>query len=142
MKQAKNGDTVKVHYTGKLKDGNVFDTSTNHAPLQFTIGDGQIIPGFEQAVIGMNPGESKTTNVSMDEAYGPHRKENLLEVNREHFPAHTEPKVGQQFQIPQQNGRKLIVTVADISESSITLDANHPLAGKDLTFDIELVEIL
>lgn len=142
MKQAKHGDTVKVHYTGKLEDGNVFDTSTNRPPLQFTIGDGQIIPGFEQAVIGMNPGESKTTNVSMDEAYGPHRKENLLEVNREHFPAHVEPKVGQQLQIPQQNGRRSIVTVANVSESSIILDANHPLAGKNLTFQIELIEIL
>ena len=142
MAQAKNGDTVKVHYTGKLEDGTVFDTSINRDPLQFTIGENQVIPGFEQAVVGMNPGESKTTKVPADKAYGPHHKEMVIVVDRNQFPANLEPKVGQQLQIRQADGRAIVVTVTDVSESSVTLDANHPLAGKDLTFDIQLIEIL
>ena len=142
MTQVKKGDTVKVHYTGKLEDGNVFDTSANRDPLQFTIGESSIISGFEQAVIGMNLGESKTTKVPVDKAYGPYHKENLLEVSRDQFPAYVKPEVGQQLQIPKGDGQKTIVTVAEVSESSITLDANHPLAGKELTFDIKLLEIL
>jgi len=141
MAEAKQGDTVKVHYTGKFEDGTVFDSSTDRDPLQFTIGEGQIIPGFEQAVIGMNPGESKTVDVPSEKAYGPHREELVMEVDRAKFPEHIKPEVGQQLQIPQAQGQAIIVTVTNISESSVTLDANHPLAGKDLTFDIELVEI-
>ena len=141
MAQAKKGDTVKVHYTGKLEDGTVFDTSIERDPLQFTIGEGQVIPGFEQAVVGMNPGESKTTKVPADKAYGPHRKEMVLAVDRNQFPVDLKPKIGQQLQSRQADGRTIRVTVTDVSESSVTLDANHPLAGKDLTFDIQLVEI-
>ncbi len=142
MAQAKNGDTVKVHYTGKLNDGTVFDTSTDRDPLQFTIGQGQVIPGFEQAVVGMNSGESKTTKVSADKAYGPHRKEMVLVIERSQLPVDLKPKVGQQLQSRQADGRTIRVMVTDVSESSVTLDANHPLAGKDLTFDIQLVEIV
>jgi len=142
MAQAKDGNTVKVHYTGKLEDGTVFDTSVNRDPLQFTIGKGQVIPGFEQAVVGMNPGESKTTKLPADQAYGSHRKEMVLEVDRKQFPAHLKPEVGQQYQIPQAQARSTVVTITDISESKIVLDANHPLAGKDLTFDVQLLEIL
>jgi len=142
MAQAKNGDTVKVHYTGKLEDGTVFDTSVERDPLQFTIGEGRVIPGFEQGIIGMNPGESKTTKVPADKAYGPHRKEMVLVVDRNQFPVDSKPKIGQQLQSRQADGRTIRVKVTDVSESSVTLDANHPLAGKDITFDIRLVEIV
>ena len=142
MAQAKHGDTVKVHYTGKLEDGTVFDTSINRDPLQFTIGEGQIIPGFEQAVVGMNPGESKTTKVPADKAYGPHYKERVLAADRNQFPVDLKPEVGQKLQIRRTDGQTSEVTVTDVSESSVTLDANHPLAGKDLTFDIQLIEIV
>ena len=142
MAQAKHSDTVKVHYTGKLEDDTVFDTSVNRDPLQFTIGKGQVIPGFEQAVVGMNPDESKTTKVPVDQAYGPHRKEMVLEVDRKQFPADLKPEVGQEYQIPQAQGRPTVVTITDVSESKIVLDANHPLAGKDLIFDVQLLEIL
>ena len=141
MSQAKIGDTVKTHYTGKFNDGTVFDTSTDRDPLQFTIGEKQVIPGFEQAVIGMTPGEEKTTNVPVDSAYGPHHKEMVLEVDRNQFPKDLEPKVNQQLQIRQENDQTIIVTVTEVSESNVILDANHPLAGKDLIFDIQLVEI-
>jgi len=142
MAQAKYGDTVKVHYTGKLEDGTVFDTSLDRDPLQFTIGEGQLIPGFEEAVVGMNLGESKTTTIPADKAYGPHREEMVLVVDRNRFPVYLKPEIGQQLQILQADGEAIIVTVTDVSESSVTLDANHPLAGKDLTFDIQLMEIV
>jgi len=142
MAQAKHGDTVKVHYTGKLEDGTVFDTSINRDPLQFTIGEGQIIPGFEQAVVGMNPGESKTTKVPADKAYGSHHKKRVLVVDRNQFPVDLKPEVGQKLQIRRTDGQTIVVTVTDVSESSVTLDANHPLAGKDLTFDIQLIELV
>lgn len=142
MPQAKPGDTVKVHYTGKLDDGTVFDTSAEREPLEFTVGDGQVIPGFEQAVVGMNPGDSKTAKIPADEAYGPHRAEMVLQVGRDQFPPNIEPEVEQQLQIRQPDGQSFVVTVTDISETDVTLDANHPLAGEDLTFDIKLVEIV
>ena len=139
--QAKDGDTVQVHYTLKLEDGTVFDTSIGGDPLQFTIGDGQLIPGFEQAVVGMSPGESKTVEIPADEAYGPYLEELVMVVDRDQLPEDLQPEVGQQLQISQPDGQTILVKVIDVSESSVTLDANHPLAGKDLTFDIELVEI-
>lgn len=142
MAQAKHGDTVKVHYTGKLDDGTVFDTSVDRDPLQFTIGEGQIIPSFEQAVLGMNPGESKTIKIPTDEAYGTHREEMVMVVDRNQLPADLNPEVGQQLQSRQPGGRTIVVTVTDVSESSVTVDANHPLAGKDLNFDIQLIEIV
>lgn len=142
MAQAKEGDTVKVHYTGKLEDGTVFDTSEERAPLEFTIGSGQIIPGFERAVVGMEPGEAKTATIPPEEAYGPHRDEMTITVDREQFPEDINPEPGQQLQVQQPDGRAAIVVVSDVSESSVTLDANHPLAGQPLTFDIELVDII
>jgi FKBP-type peptidyl-prolyl cis-trans isomerase 2 len=142
MKQAKIGDTVSVHYTGKFEDGTVFDTSINSDPMQFTIGEGQVIPGFEQAVTGMNPGESKTAKIQADQAYGPHYEEMMMVVNRDRVPVDLKPEVGQQLQASQSDGQTIIFMVTNASESSITLDANHPLAGKDLNFDIQLMEIL
>ena len=141
MAQAKTGDIVKVHYTGKLDDGTVFDTSADREPLQFTVGEGQLIPDFEQAVVGMNPGESKTIQITSENAYGPHHEEMIMVVNRSEFPEDLEPKVDQMLQVRQQDGQTFAVKVTAVSESKVTLDANHPLAGKDLTFDIQLSEI-
>jgi peptidylprolyl isomerase len=142
MTQAKNGDTVTVHYTGRLEDGTVFDSSANRDPLQFTLGEGLLIPGFEQTVLGMSPGESKTAQVFSDQAYGPHREEMVVEIDRHEFPPNFQPQVGQQLQMPQSDGRTIRLIVAAVSEQKVTLDANHPLAGKDLTFDIQLLGIV
>ena len=142
MAQAKEGDTVKVHYTGKLEDGTVFDTSEERAPLEFTIGSGQIIRGFEQGVVGMEPGEAKTATIPPEEAYGPHREDMTLTVDRGQFPEEINPEPGQQHQVQQPDGRAAVVTVSDVSESTVTLDANHPLAGQPLTFEIRLVDIV
>ncbi len=141
MTQAKQGDTVKVHYTGQLEDGTVFDSSREREPLQFALGKGEVIPGFEQAVLGMKLGESKTATIPPDQAYGAHRPEIVVTIERGQFPTHLKPKVGEHLEIHQENGENLVVTVTDVAESSVTLDANHPLAGKALTFDIQLVEI-
>ena len=142
MAQAKKGDTVKVHYTGKLDDGTVFDSSLKREPLQFTIGEGQLIPDFEEGVVGLSPDESKTVNIPADKAYGPHHDEMIMEVSREQFPKDLEPRVDQRLQVSQPDGQSFVVLVTEVSETSVTLDGNHPLAGKDLTFDIQLVEIV
>ena len=142
MAQAKAGDTVKVHYTGKLEDGTVFDTSEERTPLEFTIGSGQIIPGFERAVVGMEPGETKTATIPPEEAYGLHREEMTITVEKEQFPDEINPEPGQQLQVQQPDGRMALVVISDVSESTVTLDANHPLAGQPLTFDIRLVDIV
>ena len=142
MAQAKSGDTVKVHYTGKLEDGTVFATSINSEPMQLTIGEGQVIPGFEQAVVGMSPGESKTAEVPANKAFGPHRKEMVAVVERSQLPVDSKPEVGEQLQIHRADGRTIEATVTNASESSVTLDANHPLAGEDLAFDIQLIQII
>jgi len=139
--QAKTGDTVKVHYTGKLVDGTVFDTSVGGEPLEFTLGQGKVIAGFEQAIIGMKVGESKTITILADQAYGPRRDDMIFEVGRDELPASIDPEVGMQLQMNQGDGGISIVTVTDVSETTVKIDANHPLAGQDLTFDIELVEI-
>lgn len=141
MTQAKPGDTVKIHYTGRLEDGTVFDSSANREPFEFTINSGQVIPGFDQAVTGMTPGETKTKKIPVDQAYGPHRPEMVIEVDKQQLPPDLRPEVGQQLQVQQENGQIIPVFVAEVTDSTITLDANHPLAGEDLTFDIQLVEI-
>ena len=141
MTQAKTGDTVKVHYTGKLDDGTIFDTSADREPLEFTIGNGQLIPDFEQAIIGMNPDESKTIQIPADKAYGPYREDMVMKIERNQLPPEIEPKVDQKLQMRHSNGQATVVTVIEVSESQVTLDGNHPLAGKDLTFDIQLTEI-
>lgn len=142
MTQAKPGDTVKIHYTGKLEDGTVFDSSMNREPLEFKLNGGQVIPGFEQAVVGMMPGESKTQKIPMDQAYGPYRSEMVIEVSRQQLPADLQPEVGQQLQVQQPNGQAVPVFITEVTDATVTLDANHPLAGEDLTFDIQLVEIV
>ena len=142
MPEAKQGDTVKVHYTGKLGDGTVFDTSADREPLEFTVGAGAVIPGFELAVIGLQQGESRETTIDADNAYGPRNGDLVTEVKREQLPQDLEVSVGQQLQVGMANGQNAVVLVTDVSDASITIDANHPLAGQDLTFSIELVEIL
>jgi peptidylprolyl isomerase len=141
VNQAKMGDTVKVHYEAKLSDGQVFDTSAKRGPLEFTLGKGQVIPGLEQAIVGMQPGETKTTFVTADKAFGAHLEEKVVELDRKEMPGNLEVEVGQQLQGHQADGTPYFVTVKGVSESSVRIDANHPLAGQDLTFDIKLVEI-
>jgi len=142
IQQTKTGDTVRVHYTGRLQDGTVFETSVGSEPLEFTLGQGQTIPGFEQAVIGMQVGESKTVTIPVDQAYGLHRDDLILEVSRDELPDDLEPTVGMQLQMNQGDGGIIIVTITEVSETTIKIDANHPLAGQDLTFDIELIDIV
>ena len=139
---AKDGDTVNVHYTGKLEDGTVFDSSVEREPLEFTLGAGTIVPGFEEAVRGMQAGQSKTVTIPSQEAYGPRHDEMVLVIERTELPPELKPDVGQQLQMQQPDGRAVSVLVTDVSETTITIDANHPLAGKDLTFEIELLEII
>ena len=141
MSQAKSGDKVKVHYTGKLKDGTVFDTTSQGSPLEFTIGEGRLISDFEEAVVGMEPGESKSFEVASGNAYGPHREEMVMTVDRKQMPEGLNPQLNQRLQVQQSNNQPFVVTVTAVTEESVTLDANHPLAGKDLTFDIQLAEI-
>jgi FKBP-type peptidyl-prolyl cis-trans isomerase 2 len=142
MAQAKQGDTVQLHYMGKLQDGTVFDSSRERHPLQFTIGKGQVIVGFEQAVIGMKIGDLKTARIPMEQAYGPHRDDMVVTMDRSKLPAGVNPKIGQRLEITQVDDQTSLVTVTEVTESTLTLDANHPLAGKELTFDIELVGIV
>ncbi|MBT4501380.1 MAG: peptidylprolyl isomerase [Gemmatimonadetes bacterium] len=142
MAEATQGDTVKVHYTGKLDSGMVFDSSVDRDPLEFTIGEGQIIPGFEDAVIGMGPGEATTTTIPPEQAYGPYREDMTMQVERSQLPKDLEPEIGQRLQGQQENGETVHFAITEVSEESVTLDGNHPLAGKELIFEIELVEIV
>ncbi|MGK7940065.1 MAG: peptidylprolyl isomerase [Crocosphaera sp.] len=141
MVQAKLGDTVKINYTGKLEDGTVFDSSVNRDPLQFSLGEGQVIAGFEEAVIGMSPGDSKSVTIPSEKAYGPYQEELVIVVDEQQIPSELSVEVGQQLQMRHSSGQAVPVTVTNISDDKVTLDANHPLAGKDLTFEIELVTI-
>lgn len=141
MAEAKKGDTVHIHYTGKLEDGEVFDSSQGRDPLAFQIGAGQVIPGFEEAVRGMSPGDTKTARIEPENAYGPYREELTMSVSRSDLPPDLEPEVGQQLQMQTNQGQAFPVTVTETDAESISVDANHALAGKALTFDIELVKI-
>ena len=142
MTQAKQGDTVRVHYTGTLADGSIFDTSDGRAPLEFTIGEGKVIAGFEKAVIGMSPGESLDATMGPEDAYGAHREDMVIVIDRHHVPADVNPEVVLQLYLKHESGNSFPVIVTAVSEESVTLDANHPLAGKDLTFHVVLVEIV
>lgn len=140
MSSAKSGDTVLVHYTGRLEDGSVFDSSDGRDPLEFTVGSGQVIPGFEAAVSGMSPGEERSVTIPAADAYGDRKDDLVIEVERTQLPPDIDPSPGQQLQLSQE-GRAFVVTVADVTPEKVTLDANHPLAGEDLTFDLQLVAI-
>jgi FKBP-type peptidyl-prolyl cis-trans isomerase 2 len=141
MAQVKTGDNVRINLTGKLEDGSIFMSTANSEPLEFKVGEGKILPGIENAVEGMNIGESKSVNVSPEQAFGQPREELVEEIGRDKFPSNVEPKVGQKLEVPQQQGQPIVVRVVDVSEQSITLDANHPLAGRELAFDLELLDI-
>ena len=142
MTQAKSGDTVKVHYTGTLNNGQVFDSSKSREPLQFTLGTGMVIPGFDAAVTGLSPGETVTSTIPNAEAYGPYQKEMVAEIEKQNIPADFELEVGQRLEMQVPSGEAMSVTITDIKGDMVTLDGNHPLAGQDLTFELELVEIV
>ena len=158
MAQAKNGDKVRVHYTGRLDDGNVFDSSegfvdecTDDAcgcesrptdPLEFVIGEGKLIPKFEEAVIGLELGQRVEVKIASEDAYGPRADEMVAVIDRSEVPANITPEPGQQMEVILQDGTPLPVLVTEVTDTTVTLDANHPLAGMDLTFDIKLVEIV
>lgn len=141
MSEAKQGDQVHVHYTGKLEDGSVFDTSEGRDPLSFQLGKGQVVPGFDKAVNGMTVGEKKEVTISSDEAYGPRLDQLTFTVPRENLPPGYEPQVGEVMRMEYRDGRQLDVVITDTDEKAVTMDGNHPLAGEDLIFDIELVKI-
>ena len=141
MTQVKPGDTVRIHYTGTLADGSTFDSSEGRDPLEFTVGSGQIIPGLDKAMPGMEVGEKKVVEVPCDEAYGQPDPNARQAVPRAEIPAEIPLDIGTQLQVQTPQGQVMPVTVAEVTETEVTLDANHPLAGRDLTFAIELVAI-
>ncbi len=141
MATAANNDTVSVHYTGTLNNGSVFDSSKDREPLEFTLGEGRLIPGFEKCVTGMAPGETRTVSILSAEAYGDPRDELIQTVPKDQFPPNVDLKIGQQYQIGQEEDQVMLVTVTELDDKSVTLDANHPLAGEDLNFEIELLNI-
>ncbi len=141
MTTVKIGDRVRVHYTGRLDDGEVFDSSDGGTPLAFTVGDGQVIPGFENGVIGMAAGDTRTIHIPSEQAYGDHDAEGIMEVPRSEFPPEFELEPGSRVQGQQSDGTMVSFTIAAVADDIITLDANHPLAGKALTFDLTLVSI-
>ncbi|RMG80603.1 MAG: peptidylprolyl isomerase [Bacteroidetes bacterium] len=141
MKEVQQNDTVKVHYTGKLSNGEVFDTSENREPLEFKVGSGMLIPGFENGVLGMKENETKTITIPASEAYGEVHPELVHEIDKKHLPPEIEPKVGMDLVSTAPDGTEMILRIKEVKDSTIVVDANHPLAGKDLTFDITVVEI-
>jgi FKBP-type peptidyl-prolyl cis-trans isomerase 2 len=141
MQTVKNGDTVHVHYHGRLDDGTTFDSSEGREPLTFTAGNGQVIKGFDDAVIGMQVGEKKTVTIPVEHAYGEHSEENMMEYPISDFPADMKPEVGMELHMSDDQGNAFPVTIAEINEHAVLLDANHPLAGHALTFEIELVSV-
>ncbi len=138
---AREGDTVRVHYTGTLDDGTVFDSSLEREPLEFTLGAGSMIAGFEKAVYGMEAGQSKKITIPASEAYGPHDPAGILEIDRQQIPPDMSLQVGDRLKMRGGNGNTMVVRVTGITDTGITVDANHEMAGKDLTFEIKLVEI-
>ncbi len=141
MSVAQKGSVVKVHYTGTLKDGSVFDSSQDRDPLEFTVGAGQMIAGFDAGVVGMAVGDKKTIEIACEDAYGPRREEMVAKVPLEEVPEDINPKVGMVLQMQHPNGMPITVTVTEVTDEHILLDANPPLAGKDLIFEIDMVEI-
>ena len=150
MAQAKEGDRVRVHYTGRLDDGSIFDSSEcsedgcgdGHGPLEFTLGAGEVIPGFDQGVLGLAIGESKTIHIPVEDAYGDRIEEMVAEVPRGDLPPGLIPQAGQQLEVTQEDGQIFQVLVTEVTDTVITIDANHPLAGRALNFDLRLVEIV
>lgn len=141
MQQVKSGDTVRVHYHGKLKDGSTFDSSEGRSPLEFTVGGGQVIKGFDDALTGMQVGEKKTVEIPVTEAYGERRDDMMMEFPKSEFPADMAPAPGLELQMSDNQGHIFPVVIVEVKDETVVLDANHPLAGKDLVFEIELVSI-
>ncbi len=141
MEKAKSGDKVKVHYHGKLTSGETFDSSAGRDPLEFEVGSGAVIKGFDEGVTGMEVGEKKTINIPYDEAYGARKPEMIIEMPKDRFPADLALEVGMPLMMSDAQGHQFQVSIAEIRDEVVMLDANHPLAGKDLIFDLELVEI-
>lgn len=141
MQQVKAGDTVKVHYHGRLTDGTTFDSSSGREPLEFQVGSGQVIKGFDDGVSGMEIGEKKTIQIAVDDAYGQKEENMIVEFPKNNFPPELSPEIGMSLNMTNGSGQVIPVTIVEIKDDSVTLDANHPLAGQDLIFDIELVEI-
>lgn len=142
MAQVKSGDKIKIHYHGRLTNGETFDSSAGREPLEFEVGSGMVIPGFDQGVTGMTVGEKKTINIPFAEAYGPKNPEMVIEMPKDRFPKDMEIEVGMPLGMSDQHGQQFQVTVVEIKDDVVMLDANHPLAGQDLIFDLELVEIV
>lgn len=141
MQQANTGDKVKVHYHGKLRNGETFDSSQGRDPLEFTVGEGQMIKGFDEGVKGMQVGDKKTVEIGADEAYGQREDANMIEFSKNEFPPDMKPEPGMQLMLSNDQGQQFPVVVAEVKQESVILDANHPLAGQDLIFDIEMVHI-
>ena len=142
MAQVKSGDKIKVHYHGKLNDGETFDSSEGRDPLEFEVGSGMVIKGFDDGVTGMSVGEKKTINIPFAEAYGPVNPEMIIEMPKDRFPEDMKLEVGMPLMMSDQQGQQFQVKIEEIKEEVVMLDANHAFAGKDLTFDLELVEIV
>lgn len=142
MSQVKSGDKVKVHYHGKLTNGDTFDSSEGRAPLEFEVGSGMVIKGFDDGVTGMAAGEKKTINIPFNEAYGPKNPEMVIEMPKEHFPKDMDIELGMELAMSDGQGQQYQVTIVEVKDEIVMLDANHPLAGQDLIFDLELVEIV
>lgn len=141
MATVKENDTVVVHYTGRLQDGQVFDSSEGRDPLEVSLGQGQLIPGFEQGLVGMQPNDKKTVNIPMQDAYGEVRKELFQKIDKQELPDDIDPKVGMGLMAQNPDGSQRQLRVAEVEDDHIVIDANHPLAGQDLIFDLEVVEI-
>ena len=141
MAQAQQGNVVQVHYTGTLQDGTQFDSSRGREPIQFTVGGGQMIPGFDKGVEGMSVGDTKTITIPPEEAYGEHSDEMVLKAPRDQFPPDIEPEVGMQLELRQPDNQVVGVVITEVNDSEVTLDANHPLAGETLIFDVELMSV-
>jgi peptidylprolyl isomerase len=141
MREVRNGDTIKVHYRGRLDDGTVFDSSEGREPLEFEVGSGMVIPGFDAGVLGMAVGQKKTVTIPVDDAYGPVQEEMFMEFPLDRFPEDMKPEVGMSLNMSNGSGQAIPVVIAEVMDEVVILDANHPLAGEDLTFDLELVDI-
>lgn len=142
MQQVKSGDTIRIHYHGRLPDGNTFDSSEGRDPLEFEVGSGSVIPGFDNGVTGMVIGEKKTVNIPAAEAYGSKQEELFMEFPIDRFPPDMKPEVGMELSMSSADGEQFAVIISEVHEDKVMLDANHPLAGQDLIFDLELVEII
>ena len=141
MQQVQKGDAVSVHYHGKLTDGTTFDSSEGREPLQFTAGSGQVIKGFDDAILGMMTGDKKTVNIPVADAYGERNDDMIMEYPKSDFPADMNPEVGMELQMGDDSGNVFPVVIVEVADDMVLLDANHPLAGQDLIFEIELVSI-